>query len=315
LKNHILCTAILSLAVGACGEAPPEEIANTESPIVGGENAPVGALPYMVGIFERAKDDEENDSPGDGHFCGGTLIDAQRGLVLTAAHCVSDEYPLGDPDSDDPADWGTGSYPPHFLQVTVGSHKLSEVRAEDLLNVVEVIVHPDFNYEGIASDIAILRVEGVDPSTPTPRVIGSRGRDPFLLTPGFTATVAGWGMTSNSDWAGADVLQWVRLPLMDRNVCNFLLTEEDGPEVDETMMCAGPILGGRDSCYGDSGGPLLVRDIDGRRVLAGIVSWGPEDCALRFKAGVYSNVIALRPWVDGCTTEGGECPRLPTLVE
>ena len=228
---------------------------------------------------------------------------------------MSDEYPLTDPPTDDPEDWGAAAYAPEWIKVTIGSHKLSEITNDQFLDVVEVIAHPDFNFVDLTSDIAILRVAGVDPSTPTPRLIGSRFHDPWLVTPGLQATTAGWGATSNDSWEAPDVLQWVRVPLMDRNVCYLLLDEEDGPEVDRTMLCAGPLFGGRDSCYGDSGGPLLVRDIDGRRVLAGVVSWGPNDCELPLKAGVYSSVLALRPWVDACTTSDATCARMPPFPE
>ena len=37
------------------------------------------------------------------------------------------------------------------------------------------------------------------------------------------------------------------------------------------MMCAGET--GKDSCFGDSGGPLTVREGD-QHFLAGVVSWG-----------------------------------------
>ena len=43
--------------------------------------------------------------------------------------------------------------------------------------------------------------------------------------------------------------------------------------ITETMMCTSG-SNGRGSCYGDSGGPALVADLDGSYVQVGIVSFG-----------------------------------------
>lgn len=308
MRNYLLFTVAVSV-LGACGEAPEHEvIASSEETIVNGEDAPVGALPYMVSLHEVSSDGEPV-SAYDSQFCGGTLIDAARGLVLTAAHCVSEEYPIdGDWWSDDPANWAAGVFPPELFRVTIGAHTLSEVTEDDYHQVLEIIAHPGFDFWNIGHDIAILRVEGVDPSTPVPRIIGSRFQDPLLVLPGITATVAGWGNLEDGG-DGADTLQWVRLPIVERNLCNYLHQQEEDPvTVTTDMMCAGPFSGARDACHGDSGGPLLVRDLNGRRVLAGIVSWN-DGCAKPWRPGVYTNVLTQRAWLHACTEDDG-CERM-----
>ena len=52
------------------------------------------------------------------------------------------------------------------------------------------------------------------------------------------------------------------------------------------MMCAGYKTGGKDSCKGDSGGPLMVRQKDGRWVLVGLVSAG-FSCGQPGQPGIY----------------------------
>ena len=77
----------------------------------------------------------------------------------------------------------------------------------------------------------------------------------------------------------------------------------DGEMFIDSMFCAGDLAdGGVDSCFGDSGGPIL-RLVDDRWVQVGIVSWG-EDCALPGKPGVYSRLSRFSNWLSVQTRLG-----------
>ena len=69
-----------------------------------------------------------------------------------------------------------------------------------------------------------------------------------------TATVAGWGKTSENGWTSS-VLRSVNLTLLDNAQCitySIILAD--------SMICAiGDPKGGEDACSGDSGGPLFVQ--------------------------------------------------------
>ena len=83
------------------------------------------------------------------------------------------------------------------------------------------------------------------------------------------------------------------------------------------MLCAGGEKGrwctmnrqciyfllGKDGCQGDSGGPL-TQETGGQHSLVGVVSWG-EGCAKAGLPGVYTNVGAMKNWVDNIIRQNG----------
>lgn len=61
------------------------------------------------------------------------------------------------------------------------------------------------------------------------------------------------------------------------------------------QICAGtrgPVV--KDTCSGDSGGPVMLQTYDGRWFIVGIVSYGDSPCD---GLGVYTNVKAFHSWI------------------
>ena len=73
-------------------------------------------------------------------------------------------------------------------------------------------------------------------------------------------------------------------------------------EISDLMLCAGGEKG-KDGCQGDSGGPL-TQEVHGAHTLVGLVSWG-EGCARAGIPGVYTNVGALRSWIEETISNNG----------
>lgn len=70
--------------------------------------------------------------------------------------------------------------------------------------------------------------------------------------------------------------------------------------VRETQLCAGGVKG-KDSCGGDSGGPLMFPGSYGkfgvRYVQRGLVSFGSKRCGLGGYPGVYTNIAYYMKWI------------------
>jgi len=223
--------------------------------IIGGVEAIPGAHPFMGALFYF-----------DAFYCGASLIDTNK--VLTAAHCVE---PL-----------------PERYTIKFGGHDITEASQWQSYDVEKVIVHEGFSSNG--SDIAILElvnhVEGIEPI----KVISPDMFD--SINHGDMLTVMGWGQTRDVNDDRNKLLQ-VDVPFVSIDVCNDTV-HHDG-RITESMLCAGFEEGGKDTCHGDSGGPLLLNRND-QLYQVGVVSWG-DPCAKPNKPSVYANVSSLLGWI------------------
>ncbi|OQX07261.1 MAG: hypothetical protein BWK80_49705 [Desulfobacteraceae bacterium IS3] len=225
--------------------------------IVGGHEAEPGAWPWITALIANG------DSLYDGQFCGGSLIHPK--WVVTAAHCVVDTTP-------------------DMFDVVLGIHDLEKDTGERH-KIKRIIVHPAYDGYTGDSDIALLELEEESSRT------GISPISDNVALEGSESIAVGWGILSDETWEFTSTLQQVLLPIISNETCNEIY---EGA-VTETMLCAGyEFKGGKDSCYGDSGGPLMVKEGDIWK-LAGIVSWG-YDCSGIF--GVYTRVSRLAAFIN-----------------
>ncbi len=279
--NALLLTLVGALGlVGWLAFAPTvlaQTPATADNPtIVGGHEAEIGAWPWQAALIDASAPDAAR-----GQFCGGTLIAPT--WVLTAAHCVEGESAAG-------------------VEVVLGRHRLSSAGGERLA-IDTILIHPAYRSYLSGSDLALLHL--AQPSTQTPLPMDSDATLP-AETRALRATVIGWGATDTT--SASEVLREASIPLVARDVCNAgyftnnLITAE--------MICAGYPKGGKGSCYGDSGGPLMIATGAAPGWLeVGIVSWGSSDCRTQEQYGVYTRVASFQPWIQQCLDNlaGAEC--------
>ena len=120
----------------------------------------------------------------------------------------------------------------------------------------------------------------------------STGLDTEVLTES-DCHVAGWGKTENG--AQSPVILSTTVNIMSNAYCSSRRLEMYTTLTGEYSFCAGVKEGGRDSCDGDSGGPLYCRKGD-RYELFGITSFG-KDCAVKNQPGVYTKVANIVLWI------------------
>uniref|UniRef100_A0A8C8DIF5 Peptidase S1 domain-containing protein n=1 Tax=Oryzias sinensis TaxID=183150 RepID=A0A8C8DIF5_9TELE len=236
-------------------------LANLNTRIVGGQDAPAGFWPWQVSLQTSS------------HFCGGSLINNQ--WVLTAAHCFKSVS-------------ASGVNVVLGLQTLQGSNPNSVSRT-----VTSLIVHPDYNSVTADNDIALLQL-----SSPvtfnnyiTPVCLPSTGSSFYS---GVNTWVTGWGnIGTGVSLPAPQNLQEVQVPIVGNRQCKC---SYGASSITDNMVCAGLLEGGKDSCQGDSGGPLVIKQ-NNRWIQAGVVSFG-KDCALPNYPGVYTRVSQYQTWIN-----------------
>ncbi|CAG8974829.1 hypothetical protein HYALB_00000443 [Hymenoscyphus albidus] len=259
-KMTLAIALAIAAFVPATLAAPTEIVARQESepelnPIVGGVAAAAGEFPYIVSL-----------SSGGSHFCGGVLINSRT--VVTAAHCSEQSA--------------------SSVRVRVGT--VTHASGGTQVGVSRIISHPNYNPSTTDADIAVWQLATAIPTSSTVgyATLPAQGSDPAA---GTTVTVAGWGTLTETANGLPARLQKVDVNVIARNTC---AADYSGYTISNNMFCAGVNGGGKDSCGGDSGGPIVDAS---SKTLYGVVSWG-VGCARPDFPGVYTRVGNYVNWIN-----------------
>ncbi|XP_077967718.1 trypsin-like [Styela clava] len=252
--------------------------------ILGGKNAE--NWPWMIYLSQNGK-----------HICGGTLINSK--WIVTAAHCIA--FPNE----------------PERYKVILGEHNITTFSGNQRMsNIASIRRHKKFNAVNYDHDIALLKLKNpvifnkhISPACLPDQGIPTDATNTISMESAFTGkkcVVLGWGKTENNNdqEPKIKVLQELEVSVLPRVLCTSITEEKNSGEynniivkANSTKFCAGGHPG-KDTCDGDSGGPLLCRDNNGKFNLHGITSYGPTPCGQSGLPGIYTQVSGYRDWID-----------------
>jgi secreted trypsin-like serine protease len=207
-------------------------------------------------------------------FCTGSVFGAR--WILTAGHCIADALA--------------------GVAIT-GSYNLDDPLTKD------VGIEAAFLYDSVEDDVAFLRT---DEALTVAGIRLMRMPEVPLAAPGTSARIAGWGVTATTATIQPNGLLEATVPIVDTARCVAVYGSDfDGAR----MICAGGRAAG--TCFGDSGGPLVVQ-AQGRPILAGVTSFGPETgCGISGSPDAYMAVAAYAADIAGYLSEDPEAPAGP----
>ncbi|KAI0238020.1 Glandular kallikrein [Lamellibrachia satsuma] len=232
--------------------------------IAGGAEVTPNAYPMMVSIQAWGS-----------NICGGVLIHPR--WVLTAAHCLGDPWEAYD------------------LEVAAGVHDITNGGStQQTIGVNQMILHKGYNSHTEEHDIGLLKLSTAAQINSAVKIVKLPTSD---VADGTMCEALGWGHTGGrTGWnynTFPDKLQGVALPVVNQATCGA--SDWHGSKLTSNMLCAGYAAGVKDTCNGDSGGPLLCTMNNILRV-SGIISWG-DGCGKAKKPGVYTRVTKYLAWI------------------
>ncbi|CAI6366493.1 unnamed protein product [Macrosiphum euphorbiae] len=245
--------------------------------IVGGTKAKPKEFPHMALLGYGDIADEQKL-----WGCGGSLISNK--WILSAAHCTVN--------SGRTVSWA------RLGDLNIYSEP-DDARPVDY-KIVERVVHPNYNSTYVYNDIALFRLEEEVKFSAHVRPVCLNTVQKLSFK---VATATGWGRTSTNGPISPDLLK-VDLSPISIDHCKYSYPQSSNPRInfgimEDSMICAGDIRNGSDTCTGDSGGPLQVHHPNYSCMSSqiGITSFG-KYCGNRDTPGVYTRVSNYVPWIE-----------------
>ncbi|XP_057886741.1 vitamin K-dependent protein C isoform X2 [Melospiza georgiana] len=260
--DHTTCEPVVEFPCGRVKSDYIEAKADFSIRLIDGTVGRRGGSPWQIMLQNT-----------EGMFlCGAVLI--HPSWVLTAAHCLEEHK---------------------GFKVKLGKFRFRPEADEQTIWVDKWVTHENYTKTTSDNDIAMLHLAEhvMYYKYALPICLPTRNlAEQELTRSGKEAVVTGWGTASERNHTYAPFLNYIQIPIVPRNECAQAMRSR----ISDNMLCAGSLGDRKDSCHGDSGGPMFTRYKD-TWFLVGLVSWG-EGCGRKGKFGVYTKVSQYLEWIQ-----------------
>lgn len=235
---------------------------HSDDRIVNGEVTNIEKLPFAVSVLVYQN--------GAGPLvCTGVIVTEL--FVISAGHCFVQLF--------------------NYAQVHAGSNHY--MNGGQTVRVAQHMVHPRYNEENKLTffDLSLLRLQKPLIMGPTVQKAVIHDDEHFKVPAGEEVVIAGWGQVVEHTFFTSDILLSASLITVAPERC-IEFFKRFGVKMDPNeIICAGGAEDGKDSCNGDSGGPMVHRG-----AVVGLVSYG-EGCGVPGWPAAYVKLSHCMPWV------------------
>ncbi|XP_059478407.1 transmembrane protease serine 9-like [Neocloeon triangulifer] len=266
IKNKNNRPKLDSIPIGNIAQPSSAGVSNVKikDQIIGGQNAAQKQFPWQAQV-----------SIDSSYLCGGSLISAT--YVVTAGHCVS-------------------GFSTWVVNVGGISRSSNTETGEQMATAAKGFTHPNFNSGTLANDIAFLQFSSPFTLDDFVNVIRlPKTSDATNTFVGTNITVSGYGKTSNTA-APSNVLKFVSLLTISNAQC---MKKYGSRYVLSTTICTAAYPD-KSTCSGDSGGPMVYKEADGKFTLLGVVSYGSSSSCNQNPSG-FTRVPSYVGYISNVT--------------
>ncbi|XP_039181659.1 snake venom serine proteinase 12 [Crotalus tigris] len=223
--------------------------------VIGGDECNINEHRFLVALYDP-----------DRFLCSGILLNEE--WVLTAAHCDR-----------------------RNIRIKLGMHSKTVPNEDEQTRVPKekFFCLSNKNYTLWDKDIMLIRLDSPVSNSEHIAPLSLPSSPPSV---GSICRIMGWGRISPSEETYPDVPHCANINLLDYEVCLAAYPEFGLPATSKTL-CAGILEGGKDTCKGDAGGPLICNG-----QFQGILSWGDDPCAQPRLPAVYTKVFDHLDWIQ-----------------